>query len=253
MKKTIAILLLIALIGLSACAGDADKNQQETMSSTTAVADTEISDMPMQGATKDESDIGCGEIVQEKYRQCYYGITYQLAVLVDDDELKEWKEETYKKDPNETNEMVVKLFVQHFDISKEDFERASLETAKVFYDPDCPLPSMNPKDYINQEMYEIYNADIIYTFDDEIINEYYLSGEYPFVYESDYEEAVASGEYTPRTEKWIDIEEMEAEIIAKYGEAEIVTETATIYDEVIVTDSNQSETASEAISELINE
>ena len=62
------------------------------------------------------------------------------------------------------------------------------------------------------------------TFDDQIINEYYLSREYPFVYESEFEQAVASGEYTPRTEVWIDVEEMEAEIIAKYGEAENVTE-----------------------------
>ena len=94
-------------------------------------------------------------------------------MLVDENELRTWEEETYVRDPNETNEMVVKLFVQHFNISKEDFERATLESAKVLYDPNSPPPSMNPKDYINQEMFELYNADIIYTFDDQIINEYY--------------------------------------------------------------------------------
>ncbi len=256
MKKTIALFLLIAIIGLSACAGDTAYNQQETAASTTGVAsnvNTEATGAPMQGATKTENDIGGGEIVQEKYRQCYYNISYQLSLLVDENELRTWEEETYAKDPNETNEMVVKLFVQHFNISKEDFERANLESVKVLCVPDSPLPSMNPKDYINQEMYEIYNADIIYTFDDEIINEYYLSGEYPFVYESDYEEAVASGEYTPRTEKWIDIEEMEAEIIAKYGEAEIVTEATLPDSETAGTDSTQSEIPEETTSELINE
>ncbi len=68
-------------------------------------------------------------------------------------------------------------------------------------------------------MYEIYNADIIYTFDDEIINEYYLSGEYPYVYPDEFEEAVENGEYTPQT-VWVDVNQLEAEIIAKYGEAE---------------------------------
>ncbi len=183
-----------------------------------------------------ENDVGGGEIVQEKYRQCYYNISYQLSLLVDENELKDWEEEIYAKDPNETNEMVVKLFVQHFNISKEDFERANLEAAKVIYDPNSPPLSMNPKDYINQEMFELYNPDIIYTFDDEIINEYYLSGEYPFVYESDFEEAVASGEHTPLTEDWIDIEQMEAEINSKYGETEIVTEiTTTIPEEITST------------------
>ena len=84
---------------------------------------------------------------------------------------------------------------------------------------------MNPQDFANQETDEVYNADIIYTFDDELINNYYLSHEYPFVYISDYENAVSDGTYQTRTTDWIDIEQMEAEIIEKYGEAEIVIET----------------------------
>ncbi len=178
-----------------------------------------------------EDNIGGGEVVQEKYRQCYYRISYQFALLVDSQELKEWKEKVFSEDPNETNEMIMKRFILDFDISREQFDKANLELAKVLYDPSSPPLSMNPKDYINQEMFELYNADIIYTFDDEIINEYYLSGEYPFVYESDYEEAVANGEYVSQTTDWIDIEQMEAEIIAKYGEVEIITETTTIIPE----------------------
>lgn len=38
-----------------------------------------------------------------------------------------------------------------------------------------------------------------------------------------YEQATENGEYTPRTTDWVDIEQMEAEIIAKYGEIEIET------------------------------
>ena len=88
-------------------------------------------------------------------------------------------------------------------------------------------PIMNPQDFANQEIYEVYNGDIIYTFDDEIINNYYLSHDYPFCYESEYEEAVANGTYETRTTDWIDVEQMEAEINAKYGtqETTAVTET----------------------------
>ncbi len=194
-----------------------------------------------------ESDVGGGEIVQEKYRQCYYRITYQLSLLVDKDKLLSWKEKVFSEDPDDTNEMIVKRFVLDFNISREDFEKANLELAKVLYDPDSPPLSMNPKDYINQEMFEIYNADIIYTFDDDIINEYYLSGDYPFVYESDFEQAVANGEYTPLTKDWIDIEQMEAEIIAKYGEAEIVTTETT---EEITAEITEAETQTEASTDI---
>lgn len=216
----------------------------KTQESTAAIDSSETKNETTTDKETTEYDIGGGEITQRKYRQCYYHITYQLSLLVNKDDLREWEKEIYSQNPDETNEMIVKLFVQHFNISREDFDKANFELAKVLYDPNSPSPSMNPKDYINQEMFELYNADIIYTFDDEIINEYYLSGEYPFVYESDYEQAVASGEYTPRTEEWVDIEKMEAEIIAKYGEAEIVTETTTsITEEITVAEPTGIETA----------
>lgn len=90
-------------------------------------------------------------------------------------------------------------------------------------------------DYENQQTYEIYNADIIYTFDDDIINEYYLTPNYPYCADFEYEAAVKRGEYTSQTEEWVDVEAMEAEIIAKYDETEIVTETTTTTPEEIVT------------------
>ena len=206
MKRIIVLLLAFTLLFTAACGKEASppistSEESATMDEVIETTSTTINKQSQQTTNIsnrqegiEENDVGGGEIVQQKYRQCYYNITYQLSLLVDNNELKAWEEEVYAKDPNETNEMVVKLFVQHFDISKEDFEKANLESAKVIYDPNSPLPSMNPKDYINQEMYELYNADIIYTFDDQIINEYYLSGEYPFIYESDFEQAVANGE-----------------------------------------------------------
>ena len=69
-----------------------------------------------------------------------------------------------------------------------------------------------------------YLRAVFYTFDDEIINNYYLSPDYLFSMQIEYQNAVADGTYQTRTTDWVDIEQMEADIIAKYGEAEIVTE-----------------------------
>ena len=237
MFKIIFLTISIILILFAGC------EKPTTEATTTRNKTSEVQKTLTEATSKDKKyentsgkkiqvyDVGGGEITQEKYRQCYYRISYQFALLVDSQELRSWKETIFSKDPNETNEMIMKRFVLDFNISREDFDKANLELAKVLYAPNSPLPSMNPKDYINQEMFEIYNADIIYTFDDEIINEYYLSHEYPFVYESDYEQAVENGEYISRTEKWVDIDKMEAEIIAKYGEAEIVTEAETTVED----------------------
>lgn len=233
---TTVIAVFIACLYLFGCA-NINKNGKPSESSVTETT-TELKTTQLQTAEPSEkqtektnpvkgssTDVGGGTILQDKYRQCYYQIFYQLAILVDQKELEEWEDQAYAQDLNETNEMLVKQFVQHFNISKEDFERANLELTKVLYEPGSET-TMSPKDYVNQEMYEIYNADIIYTFDDEIINEYYLSPEYPFLYPFEYEQALENGTYQTRTTDWIIPEELEAEINAKYGapdEADLTT------------------------------
>ena len=203
--------------------------------------------------TESDLDSGGADLALDKYRRNYYCIPAPFADVVDSEEFEKWYGEILLLNPNETNKMLIKEYILQFDVPREDFEKANLEWARIVEYKLNGMPVMNPQDFANQETDEVYNADILYSFDDEIINNYYLSHDYPYTYSDEYKEAVANGTYTPKTEKWIDIEEMEAEIIAKYGEAEIVTETATIYDEVIVTDSTQSEIPEETTSELINE
>lgn len=173
-----------------------------------------------------ETDAGGASISTRKYRVNYYDVPYQFVLLVGEDAFWEWDETRDNEDPDETNVMVMKTFIEYFNITREEFDKANLEWTKTILYDMGGKPVMNPKDFANQETDESYNADIIYTFDDEVINNYYLSGYYPYIFESDYEKAVESGEYVSQTTDWIDIEQMEAEIIAKYGEAEIVTEAA---------------------------
>ena len=71
--------------------------------------------------------------------------------------VNDWTEEFFFGDPStEPAEMVTVAFVKRFNISKEEFELAVGKNSK-YNDEDAELP----------------NADIVYTFDNAIINEYY--------------------------------------------------------------------------------
>lgn len=199
------------------------ETQQKTNASTSTEESTKFT---KQNNLSLSEDIGGTDITTRKYRVRYYSVPYQFALLVGLDTFWEWDEQFDSEVYAGNDQMVIKEFVQYFNISREDFDRANLEFAKVVISGFGGQPIMNPQDYTNQEIHEIYNADIIYTFDDEIINEYYLSKGYLFDIQTDYENAVANGTYETRTTDWVDIEQMEAEINAKYGVPE-VTETTT--------------------------
>ena len=65
--------------------------------------------------------------------------------------------------------------------------------------PDC-LQSL----IRNREIKDQF-AVFIYTFDDEIINEYYLTPDYPFCSDDEYEYALKNGTYETHTTDWIDV------------------------------------------------
>ena len=107
----------------------------------------------------------------------------------------------------------MKIFVEEYNVPREKFDAANAEWARIVKERLYGTPVINPQDFVNQEFNEVYNADIIYTFDDEIINEYYLSHDYPYCYESEYEKAVEDGLYTPQTTKIIDLANLKNELL----------------------------------------
>lgn len=255
MKKKIFIhifLILVTLSIFSSCDGKIattkkEDNLSEKVSSgineslkeTTHIMTNEVSRLH---TDNDEQDNGDGIIELRKYRVRYYSIPAPFADLVGREACYAWETEYNSlHDLHSSERMLIVDFISDFNISKEDFERANLELAKNFSEHHSVM--RNPQDHANQEIYEIFNANIIYTFDDEIINEYYLSHDYPFLFEHEYEEAVADGTYRTQTTDWVDVEAMEAEIIAKYGEAEIENETTTILPyEITTTERSTTET-----------
>ncbi len=160
-----------------------------------------------------------------KYRRIYYtygssGLDVYFANLVSDEEYDEWMKQYYSKQPpndgifevgekiTEPTRMKIVDFVMYFDIPRDVFEEANnTRCHEMIKWGDVPV--MNPKDYKEQEEFEVYNVDIIYTFDDKIINAYYERGEYPFDTEEEYLEAIEHDGYITQTEEFIMLEGFE--------------------------------------------
>lgn len=257
MKKILTVLLIcILLFSLVSCADKKDTDQTTTSTSVSVENNTETTvnkttEQATNGQENISKDVGGGMITVQKYRTRFYSIPGVFADLVGRDNYYEWINTV---DYTESAEKMVMLqFIQYFGISREQFDKANLQFAKIVRDDLDGRPCMNPKDYANQIDDEIFNGDVIFTFDDAVINEYYLSPEYPYLYAFEYDEAVEKGEYLSQTEVWVDVEQMETEIIAKYGEVEQVeddenevqtTEVAVIPEETTLPEQTEAVTIS---------
>ena len=154
MKRIFAVIMSLALIMSTAACG---KKAEETEASTTAMQTTGNDGNSMQSVAQNEeisanvpdknkNDVGGGYIESKKYRQRYYTIPYNFTLLVDKNEYAEWREYAYSLDPDETNKMTMVLFIQRFNISREDFDRRNLSLAKDFVEME-DKPTMKQQDY----------------------------------------------------------------------------------------------------------
>lgn len=98
------------------------------------------------------------------YRKVYYSLKMTFPWIDEDEENEWWNQDIEKYKDKEPGEMVIVSYIKRFRISKEEFENA-VERHKQ-------RDIANGLD-IKKEEYEPYNVDIIYTFDDAVINDYY--------------------------------------------------------------------------------
>ena len=173
MKKLVIFMVVFAILLLAGCAALPQTGTEPSIVPTVSTQPTQ----PTQPSAPALPEYQPGSIQLEpresddyhflrKYRVAYYRIWGEYMDLLDDEQredLYDWLEE----DSKNTNygefreEMLLVSFVKRYNITREDFDAA---TAKF---------TENSKDYINAEEYEVPNGDIIYTFDNEIINYYY--------------------------------------------------------------------------------
>lgn len=126
------------------------------------------------------------------YRAIYYSIPQEFIELADEDEYERWC--GTKKS---AESMAIVEFVNHFDISKEKFDRANALYAAALAEEYAAAPLLMPADYPEQEEYEVFNSDIIYSGDTEAVNEYYSAKEYPYQSEAEF---AASGQASQAVE-----------------------------------------------------
>ena len=172
MKKMISLVLSIviffsAICLISACDKETKENLTTTNSSLTTISNliSTTSTLSNQQITNNESDVGGGVLRVYKYRDMFYGVPVYFVNLVGKETYFQWEETIDATSTAET--MVMSQFVQHFGITREQFDKANLEWAKGIRDNLHGVPCINPKDYANQMTDEVFNADIIFSFDDD--------------------------------------------------------------------------------------
>jgi len=107
------------------------------------------------------NDIGM-EVGQ--FRPLFYTLPGPFADLIGRDEYLEW---ILSRCPEERdNENVAVSFIRHFNISREAFAKAN-EQLRQNWESVGASP-------LDSSAYEIYPVDLIFTFDNELINEYFL-------------------------------------------------------------------------------
>jgi len=96
-----------------------------------------------------------------QFRHVFYSVPGEILDLVSGEELRDFfagiGDESYE-------EMTLMRFVQHFNISRGDFDSA-VDRIKMLHQ----MRGAN----LSDEMYELPNADIIFTFDNDIIRYFY--------------------------------------------------------------------------------
>ena len=168
------MLLLCVLFGISSCGNKLKENPQNKETSSSAQeTDTIVTDIGgMPETFKSLYD-------EYKYRSTYYSIPYSFVELVGKEVFWDWFRETpYRVYPLDVDEMAMVAFIKKFNISREEFDKANKKREQTLMET-RGFTVMNPaKDdpYYdrNVENCELYDGDLIYTFDNEIINAYYL-------------------------------------------------------------------------------
>ena len=124
--------------------------------------DTNIMPVP-----EPDTSYGYGQMCSyehRRFRPLFYDMPFPFAELVGLDNYLNWqRSRTFEERENES---AATGFIRYFGISREDFSRANDELLQIWIDI-----GVSPQD---SSMFEVFNVDVIFTFDNDIINEFFL-------------------------------------------------------------------------------
>jgi hypothetical protein len=176
MKRYFSLLLCLALclgcLALAACGAPA---QPPAESTTETPAATQAPEPTTQVGTErttphpheTEPEYPNEDFELGPYRPIYYDLSVSYVNLVDRDEFLKWRLDRVENNYEEyLNECIAVSFIKKFNISKDDFSKANEERRRFLEER-----GDSPED---QSLYELYPVDLIYTFDNKKINEFFL-------------------------------------------------------------------------------
>jgi len=185
MKKTIILLSFLTLIiSLSSCLpnspDESSTPQNSSPETTTSTSPNETGSLPTTSTTVSPNlpkyVDGTIEVLPEgqlyidftyelNFRWIYYGLPDFYGDMVPHDEaFREFMRPYEETNDQEPQVMILAMMIQYFDIPREEFDKVTQRYIDV-------CTSMG--DDMTNELWEVPNGDIIYTFDHAIINEYY--------------------------------------------------------------------------------
>ncbi len=149
----------------------------ETIVDTTTQSNNSTESSPSQPQPIGGGDDGLAGMKADTYRYNYYRVTSDYIDIVGAEAYYEWLNANPNLKTKELDEMLMVSYIKHFNITREQFDEASKKRLELFeefnMEPNFPPYQYEDNYDFEKELYEIYNADIIYTFDNELINEYY--------------------------------------------------------------------------------
>ena len=176
MERLKILALLLVLVALFAACEKMPREAETTLTTQEPISyfpePPTLAPMPDWGPDPEGGYIigdGDSSEVYNRFRPRYYQLTASLAELLPDynpyfnNVLRDWER---TRTPEEYhNECIAVSFIKHFNISREDFERAN-EESRLIWESTGSSP-------VDVTYYETYPVDLIYTFDNELINEYF--------------------------------------------------------------------------------
>lgn len=141
-----------------------DADEQEVYVAEDYLADGVVSVQNQSATVKTKALFSSGV-----YRKIYSVIPSQFIWLTDFEEYEKWE-----KTVNASGGMAMLQFVEHFGITREEFDYAN-EAYEAYINSTGESALHRKPENKAEESLEVFNAEIIFSFDKERINEYYLA------------------------------------------------------------------------------
>ena len=168
MKKLISCVLIFPLVLLVACTA----STQEINTTTSEIQETipeyvtwpPDMEFPERNSFVEEGGYDLGDFQAGKHRSMFYSLCHSFASFLPP-EISYGHWEILRSNEQFHNESILVSFIKEFNVSREDFERLNEDRRLLLESLDF---------IVNKTAHaELFPVDLIYTFDNELINEYF--------------------------------------------------------------------------------